>query len=131
MCILLKKKLKKNMNRGLAIDEKRAWREKKNVHIHKEECMNCGLGKMCILVKKKLKKNLNRGLAFDEKLAWREKKNVHIYKEECMNCGLAFDKTWIRKNVHNGKEETKEKSEPWISFRWKTCMKRKEKHAYI
>jgi len=41
---------------------------------------------------------------------------VHIHKDECMNCGLAFNKMWIRKNVHIGKEETKEKYELWISF---------------
>ena len=42
---------------------------------------------------------------------------MHIHKEEYMNCGLAFNKTWIRKNVHIGKEETKKKYEPWISYR--------------
>ena len=34
---MVKKKLKKNLNRGLAFDQKPACREKKNMHIYKEE----------------------------------------------------------------------------------------------
>ena len=35
-----------------------------------------------------------------------------------------------KQNVHISKEEIKKKYELWISFRWKTCMKRKEKREY-
>ena len=35
-----------------------------------------------------------------------------------------------KQNVHISKEEIKKKYELWISFRWKNCMKRKEKREY-